>query len=306
MSILKAIDLFLDSLRKKGFSKETILTRREALGQFLYFCKKSKIEEVDKLQFPFLQKYMAYVFTRNRIDKEAPLSASRKRTLLISLKLFIRFLFKQNQILHNPLEKIKIPLAGQALPSSFLAESKIQKILKAVNTRGAFGLRDRAILEMFYSSGIRRSELVNLKIDDIDFLKENLWVRASKNNKDRVVPIGKSALKWVRLYLEKERPALAKKITGEDERFIFLGRKGTRRLSLVRLGELVREYRKKAKIENGSCHLFRHAMATHMLANGADIRYIQEILGHSSISTTQIYTKVEITQLQKEYERAVG
>ena len=159
---------------------------------------------------------------------------------------------------------------------------------------------------MFYSSGIRRSELVNLKIDDIDFLKENLWVRASKNNKDRVVPIGKSALKWVRLYLEKERPALAQKIRGADERFIFLGRKGTRRLSLVRLGELVSQYRKKAKIETGSCHLFRHAMATHMLSNGADIRYIQEILGHSSISTTQIYTKVTITQLQKEYERAVG
>ena len=306
MSILKAVDLFLDSLRKKGFSKETILTRREALGQFLGFCKKNKVEKVDELQFSFLQKYMAYVFTRNRIDKEAPLSASRKRTLLISLKLFIRFLFKQNMVLHNPLEKIKIPLAGKALPSSFLAESKIQKIIKTVNTRGTFGLRDRAILEMFYSSGIRRSELVNLKIDDIDFLKENLWVRASKNNKDRVVPIGKSALKWVRLYLEKERPALAQKIRGADERFIFLGRKGTRRLSLVRLGELVSQYRKKAKIETGSCHLFRHAMATHMLSNGADIRYIQEILGHSSISTTQIYTKVTITQLQKEYERAVG
>lgn len=305
MDIEEAISLFLEALRKKDFAAATIETRSGALKSFLAYCQKYRALTIYDLKPAFLQKYMAFVHTKKRADNQEDLSISRKRTLLISLKLFVRFLYEKNYILNNYLEKIKIP-AGRALPSSFLAESKIMRIIKAAGKDSPYPLRDRAILETFYSAGLRRKELASLQISDVDFLRQSLWVKAAKNKKERVVPVGASALNKIAAYLEKERPRLAKNIKGKDERFLFLSRKGNT-ISVVRLGELARYYRNMAGIKTqGACHIFRHAMASHMLKNGADIRYIQEMLGHSSVSTTQIYTKVEISTIQQEYERVFG
>jgi integrase/recombinase XerD len=158
------------------------------------------------------------------------------------------------------------------------------------------GLRDRAILEVFYSTGIRRSELALLRIFDVDSERCTLLVRQGKGKKDRIVPIGERALHWVKRYLDELRPKL---VADPDEGVLLLGDAGDA-LLLARLTDLVRTCVKRAELgKTGSCHLFRHTMATLMLENGADIRFIQQMLGHASLASTQIYTHVSIRKLQE-------
>ncbi len=157
------------------------------------------------------------------------------------------------------------------------------------------GLRDRAILETLYSTGIRRMEVVNLTVYDLDMERGTLMVRQGKGKKDRMVPIGERAVAWLERYLNDTRPGL---VVPPDDATFFLTSSGEP-LSPSRLTQLVREYVDAAEIgKRGACHLFRHTMATLMLENGADIRYIQEMLGHAELSTTQIYTRVSIRRLK--------
>jgi integrase/recombinase XerD len=157
-------------------------------------------------------------------------------------------------------------------------------------------VRDRAILEVLYSTGIRRRELCELGLYDVDGGRGTVMVRAGKGNKDRVVPIGERALAWVERYVREARPSL---VTLPDCGVLFLSRFGSG-MSLASLGAKVREYIEEAQVgKKGSCHLFRHTMATQMLERGADVRHIQEILGHADISSTQMYTHVSIKKLKE-------
>lgn len=158
-----------------------------------------------------------------------------------------------------------------------------------------WGLRDRAILETLYSTGIRRMEMTRLTLYDVDLAQGTVMVRQGKGAKDRLIPIGARACAWIARYLEEVRPLLA---TRSDELALFLTDYGES-FEKNRLGDLVRRYLRHAGIPHGSCHAFRHAMATHMLENGADIRFIQAMLGHSELSTTQIYTQVSIGKLKE-------
>jgi len=158
------------------------------------------------------------------------------------------------------------------------------------------GTRDRAIMETFYSTGVRRMELVNLKIHDIDFTRGTATIFDGKGKKDRMVPIGDRACAWVRKYLEEVRPTL---VASDDNGHLFLTEYGEPFIK-NRLSDLVTKYKETVGIDKpGTCHLFRHAMATYMLENGADIRYIQEILGHVNLSSAEIYTRVSIKKLKQ-------
>jgi len=166
--------------------------------------------------------------------------------------------------------------------------------------RDPLGIRDRAILETFYATGARRSELTNLDLSDLDASNQTLLIRKGKGNKDRLLPIGKTALHWLDQYLEKSRPKLLLEVS---EQALFLSGYG-QRLSPGYLGNWVAKTIKAADIQKqGSCHLLRHSCATHMHENGADIRVIQQLLGHARLDTTSIYTQVAITHLKEVYQR---
>ena len=196
----------------------------------------------------------------------------------------------------NPASELELPKIGRPLPKDILNEKETEAVVSVPDVKPPLGLRDRAIMETIYSSGIRRQEAVNLDVYDLDVIRGILRIRHGKGNKDRVVPIGDRALAWVQKYQAQVRPTL---VVDHQEAALFLGSEGER-LTGPHLGKVVRNYIKQAEIgKAGSCHLFRHSMATGMLENGADIRYIQMILGHASLETTQIYTQVSINKLKE-------
>ncbi len=179
-----------------------------------------------------------------------------------------------------------------------LSIDEIEQVLRQPDLNDAKGLRDRAILETFYSTGIRRMELANLKLYDIDADRGTVMIRQGKGKKDRHIPIGERAVAWINKYVNEARPQL---VLGAEDGTVFLTHLGEP-FQRVQLTKLVRVYLEKSKIGKvGGCHLFRHTMATLMLENGADIRIIQEMLGHAQLSTTEIYTRVSINLLKKVY-----
>jgi integrase/recombinase XerD len=172
---------------------------------------------------------------------------------------------------------------------------QVEAILNGADVSTDDGLRDRTMMEVFYSSGLRRAELMRLKRHELDLAAHVIWVRQGKGKKDRVVPIGERACAWVHKYLRDVRP---RSVSGSDPETLFLmstNRSFTKSALTYRLSTYVRA----AGLTQGSCHLLRHAMATHMLENGADVRYIQAILGHSDLETTAVYTHVAITKLKE-------
>ncbi|MCP3996699.1 MAG: tyrosine-type recombinase/integrase, partial [bacterium] len=176
-----------------------------------------------------------------------------------------------------------------------LSADEVERILNQALLHGELGIRDRAIIETLYSSGIRRMELVNLTLYDVDLKNGTLMVREGKGRKDRMVPLGQRACRWIERYRDEIRPAL---VVEPDDGTLFLHETGEP-LKKNRLTDLVKKHIGAAGIgKPGACHLFRHSMATMMLDNGADIRHIQAILGHSQLSTTEIYTQVSIRKLK--------
>lgn len=177
-----------------------------------------------------------------------------------------------------------------------LSHAEVEQVLALPDVQTAFGLRDRARLETFYSTGARRAELIALTLTDLDAGRGVVFVRKGKGDKDRCVPIGERALAWIQKYIEESRPNL---LRAAGERSLFLTWR-SEPFGLSGISYLVSGYVKRANLgKTGSCHVFRHAMATEMLEGGADVRFIQEILGHSRLTTTAVYTKVSIAKLKQ-------
>jgi integrase/recombinase XerD len=217
---------------------------------------------------------------------------------LIAVRTFFKWMARHHHILYNPASELETPRGEKRLPT-VLSVSDVETILNQTNVNDPLGLRDRAILETLYSTGLRRSELTALKVYDLELDKGIVRVDQGKGRKDRLVPIGSRAMAWVEKYLLEVRPKLVQE---PDDGTLFLTVDGT---SLgAHLSDLARAYVKQANLgKQGSCHIFRHAMATHMLEAGADLRIIQIILGHESIETTTIYTHVAIDQLKAVHTR---
>jgi len=200
----------------------------------------------------------------------------------------------------NPGEEIPLPKVKKVKKNRATTEEIMEEILDTIDTETMLGLRDRAILETLYSTGIRRMELCNLHLYDLDMSQGTLTIRQGKGKKDRLVPIGRRALFWIDLYLSMVRPYLVRFL---EERALFLSRRGLP-ISRERLGPLVNQYVRAATGKGGSCHLFRHTAAALMLEGGADIRFIQQLLGHQYLSTTETYTPVSFAALQESYLKA--
>ncbi|MEM7387018.1 MAG: site-specific tyrosine recombinase [Verrucomicrobiota bacterium] len=229
--------------------------------------------------------------------KKEGLSPSSLRLVIIALKIFFRFLYQRDQLAADPAAGLNIPKAELHLPETLNAV-QVETLLESVKSETPLGCRDRALLEVFYASGLRVGEIVSATLENLDLERGFLRV-TGKGNKTRIVPFGKQAGGALSAYLEQARPELVGPKTGSE---IFLTIRG-RRLTTVRAWQICKERAVQAGIEvNLYPHLFRHSFATHLLENGADLRIIQELLGHADISTTQIYTHVEQRRLKKVHD----
>jgi len=214
----------------------------------------------------------------------------------VPVRMFFKWLTKNNFILYNPASELELPRRVKRLPKHVLTEREAEEVLAQPDVRTSVGVRDRAILETFYSTGMRRGELSNLRIYDLDIERGTVMIREAKGKKDRIIPIGDRSIAWVEKYLNEVRSMLA---LDPDEGILFLSRTGEH-IHPDHLTALTHRYVDAADIgKTGACHLFRHTMATVMLENGADVRFIQQMLGHAQMSTTEIYTHVSIRQLKQ-------
>ena len=212
------------------------------------------------------------------------------------MRTWFRFLMRENLILYNPASELELPKPSRRLPKHTLTPEEVEQVLSQPDIETDAGLRDRALLEVLYSTGIRRQEVINLTRQDLNTGAGILAVRQGKGKKDRFVPIGDRALIWVQKYLDDVRPQYTLPSSPDN---VFLDETG-KSLDPHKVSRAVKKYVKQSQIDKvGSCHLFRHTMATLMLENGADIRFIQQMLGHSQLSTTEIYTHVAIHKLKE-------
>ena len=289
------LEKHLENLRVRNYSEYTIKGRRVHIGFFLEWCNQRGLTEPVEVTRTVLESYQRHVFHYRKKNGE-PLQFTGQHDRLVPLRVWFKWMARQRHILHNPASELELPRLGFRLPKAVLTAQEAERVLMQPSIHDPLGLRDRAILETLYSTGIRRLELANLTLWDLDLERCTLTIRQGKGKKDRIIPLGDRAAAWVRKYLEEARPQLASE---PDDRIAFLSNAGEP-FSLDYLTEVVRGYVEAAGIgKQGACHLFRHTMATLMLEGGADIRFIQAMLGHADLKTTQIYTHVAIRQLQE-------
>lgn len=281
------IEKFINYLKvERNSSDHTVKNYLIDLDAFSAFAAEKKIEEIDHL---FLRRYLAELRTRNYSKR----TIARK---LASLRSFFKFLFREGLIKTNPITAVITPKLDKKLPV-FLDVDKAARLVEAPDTSTIPGLRDRAMLETLYSTGIRVSELVGLNLGDVDLISGVIKV-LGKGRKERMTPIGDSAMNAIRKYIDNRGPD-----TGERDA-LFLN-KSRSRLTDRSVRRVVDKYIKQCSIvEKISPHSLRHSFATHLLDRGADLRSVQELLGHMNLSTTQIYTHVTMERLKNVYDKA--
>jgi integrase/recombinase XerD len=293
-----ALAAWLEALQVRGLSERTVETSRSHVEQFILWCEERAISRPGEVTRPILERYQRQLLSARKPDGK-PLSHATRSGRLTALRNWFRWLTRRNRIAFNPASELKLPWVEKRLPRSVLTAEESDAVLAQPDSGTVLGLRDRAILETFYSTGIRRSELARLKLWDVDPRRGTVSIRRGKGGKDRVVPVGERALFWIGKYLDEARPPLAR---GGDECVLFLNSFGEP-IEPGYLTSLTADYVKAAGLsKSGSCHLFRHTCATLMLENGADIRFIQQLLGHSDLSTTQVYTQVSLGALKAIHE----
>ncbi len=285
---------YLEQLRVQHHTPAAVLSQAKSFRVFLRWCDERGLTRPEEVTRPILERFQRFLFYFRKKDGK-PLGIRTQYGHLGVLRLFFRWLVRGAFLGANPASELVLPRLPQRLPRAILSTAEAESIVAQPDVATPQGLRDRAMLEVLYSTGLRRMELANLGIFDIDASHGTLWVRQGKGRKDRVVPVGERALAWVMKYLEEVRPRLA---VGDDEGRLFLGDAGEG-LHPDYLTQLTRHYLVAAGISKpGACHLFRHSMATAMLEGGADVRFVQEMLGHASLETTQLYTHVSIEKLK--------
>lgn len=292
------IDRFLEHLKlERNASPHTVKAYAEDLFAFrdLLIRQQKSIPPVEAITSRTVRHFVAALHE----EGFKPSSIARR---LSSLRSFFRYVCRQGGLESNPTEGVRGPKAGRKLPH-FLTDANITKLLEAPAPDTTPGLRDRAILETFYSGGLRVGEVVSLDIDSIDLDQQIVRVRG-KGKRERLAPIGGYAVRAIARWLAVRKPAERK--TGGFDRALFLNKFG-RRLTTRSVGRMLEKYLALAGMDpKTSPHTLRHTFATHLLNRGADIRAVQELLGHASITTTQIYTHITTDRLRAEYDRAKG
>jgi integrase/recombinase XerD len=286
------IDRYLSFLTvEKGLSPNTLESYSRDLQGFLAYLADQGFQHLEDIQTTAILGYLIHL--RNR-----GLNPSSRARHLVTLRGFFRFLHQENVLPHDPAALVELPKSGRHLPG-VLSEGEIRALLTAPRTDSPLGLRDAAMLELLYAAGLRVSELIRLKVLDLNF--DAGYVRVfGKGGKERVVPIGRPALSALTRYLDQARPRLLK---GQASAFLFVARRG-RPLSRQGFWKRLKKYADQAGIRHPvSPHTLRHSFASHLLEGGADLRVVQIMLGHADIATTQIYTHISMERLQSIHQK---
>jgi len=290
---------YLEALRVRNFSSQTIYGRAKVLRYFRLFAEELGITQARQVTRAVTINYQSYLYHYRKKDGQ-PITVGTQKGWLLVLCGFFSWLTKQGLILYNPASDLELPRKELRLPKNILNAHEVESIMNVPDLSEPMGLRNRAILETLYSTGIRRQELCMLDQGDIDHDRGILRVEQGKGKKDRYVPIGERALGWMDKYLVEAR---ARFLPSINEPALFLNSEG-RRVTPGRLGSQVAEIIRASGIgKTGSCHLFRHTFATLLLEAGCDVRLVQEMLGHAKLDTTQIYTHVSMRQLKEAHSR---
>lgn len=287
------VSRFLDWTLAVGFAQQTAKIRQVALNRFVRWCHARELSRTREITREALEEYQLHLARYRKANGE-PLALATQVTRLYPIRAFCKWMVHERLLDSDPSAELRLPRLPRRLPRWVPSVSQIECILAQPDTSKPAGIRDRAILEVLYSTGIRRMELVRLAAIDVDQAAGLVRVRAGKGGRDRIVPLGPRAAAWLATYLQDVRPML---VQSQPDNAVFVTDYGEP-FGKNRLGDLVRRYIDRSRIgAPGACHVFRHACATHMLENGADIRFIQSLLGHADLSTTQIYTRVSIRKL---------
>ena len=294
-TLTAVITAHLASLAASGYAATTVVGRQAHLALFADWCDVRGLTQPEDLTPSVLERYQQWLAGRRQRDGR-PLAWSTQATTLTAVRMLLAWATRTKRLVVNPAAELVLPRVPLRLPRAVLSISEAERVLAQADLTTPLGLRDRAILEVLYSTGLRRMELVGLDGPDLDAERGTLLVREGKGKKDRLVPIGERAIAWTHRYLDTVRPRLVQ--GGRDPGALFVSARGTR-IRPNRLTERLHRYVVAAGVgKPGSCHIFRHTMATLMHDAGADIRDLQEMLGHAQLSTTEIYTHVSIQRLK--------
>jgi integrase/recombinase XerD len=297
-SLPHALALYLRSLEERAYSSETVKTRDLTLSRFLRFLEGRRVRDVRGVNEAHIGSYaqkLAYKKTRYG----RPCTILTQRESLGVIHHFFAFLVKRRLILHDPTHDLERPRIVR-LPRNVPTEAQARRLMNAPDRYSAFGLRDRAFLELLYGSGLRAGELRRLDLTDLDLDKGMVFVRHGKGRKDRTVPLSGRSIVALAAYLKDVRPRLAKR---PREMALFLSLLG-RRIGRSTLQGLMQKYARLVRLPPGtSLHSLRHACATHLLQGNANLRHVQAILGHAHLQSTVVYTRVNVRDLAKVLER---
>ncbi|XFA98562.1 tyrosine recombinase XerC [Candidatus Izemoplasma sp. B36] len=291
MTNLELIFLYTDYLKyQKQYSESTIVSYTNDINNLISFLKNEDLGELINISNRIAKFYVTHLY-----NQYTPKSILRK---ISAVRSFYDFLIEEEMVKENPFEFVVLPKVPRKLPK-FVYPREMNEFLDNIDTQKPLGKRNKAIFELLYGCGLRADELINIKLNDIDYINKTILIHG-KGQKERLVPVHEVALNTIQNYILNARPLLAiKSLEGND--FVFLNYRGTkisnRGVNLI----LDKELEHQASTLKISPHSFRHSFATHLINNGVDLRVVQELLGHASLSTTQIYTKVSREKLKSEY-----
>lgn len=281
-----------------GESPNTLVGKKHSINRFIVWCMLHEVDDISQITQHLVDDYQVYAYRNYQGRNGTQIQMDTLRNIMTSIKRFVWRLYCNDFIDHNPLDKMELPKKPRRLPKNVLDKDEVLQVFELPLMFGLPGYRDRALLELLYATAIRRRELIELRLKSIDIKNKMLTVTQGKGQKDRHVPLSERACQWLLFYLKEVRPRLAN-IQSLDYFFVNNGGKA---FTPHTASDLVHKYLLASGVANeGACCVFRHSAATHMLEEGADLRYIQEFLGHADISTTQIYTHVSIKKLKEVY-----
>ncbi len=289
---------FADFLITRGFATRSIEAYGRSVQGFLDFLNQRGLTQMANLTRTLLEEYRLQLFSQ-KTRQGAPLSLKTQALHLTAVRRFVKYLYRHDYLLVDVGQDLEMPRVPRTLPRNLLSERQTIGLLESPDVSTVLGLRDRAILELLYATGLRNQECAALLLEHLEEPNQCLRVVKGKGGKDRVVPLGDEAEIWVQEYLQKARPKLLRRA---GERHVFLSSRG-KPIGRGAMTALVSRWAQKAGLPHATPHLLRHCVATHMLKRGANLRHLQAFLGHTCISTTERYTQVEVSDLSKVVRR---
>ncbi len=291
---------FLSSLKTKGYRPGTLAYTELYLDHFFSFLWQQGIRQIQNVTADTMEQYQRHIFSLTSKQTKKKLTARTIFTRLNVVKKYFRYLTAHEHLLIDPARNISLPAIPDTLPKNILQEEELKILLSQPNVKTNIGLRDQAILELFYSTGIRRQELINLNLYDVDLTQRIIRINKGKRQKDRVIPIGKLASLSLSRYLNQVRSQWNR---SSLQSALFITSQGNR-LKPQTLNYTVKKYALKLYPDKKiSCHSLRHSCATHLLKGGASLRVIQELLGHNSLNSTQVYTRISSIDLKTAHRK---